>query len=212
MATQQTTIAGRVLVAPSVILLFAWMLAPLARTLYFSTAALQPARSDNVAFIGFQNYAISSPIPISSARSATRWSWSPRCCVISVVGGLLVALLIDQPMFGQGVVAADGHRAVLRHADGERARLEEPVDEPEIRALRLGRQVARPAGAGVVHQLADAFGDPHRLLGMAAVRGAHPAHRAAVARRGAEGGRRSSTAPARSPISSTSSCRISRAR
>src|SRR5438309_6485631 len=36
MATQQTMAAGRLLVAPSVILLFAWMLGPLARTLYFA--------------------------------------------------------------------------------------------------------------------------------------------------------------------------------
>ena len=36
MATQQTTTAGRIFIAPSVILLFAWMIAPLARTLYFS--------------------------------------------------------------------------------------------------------------------------------------------------------------------------------
>ena len=45
MATQQTTTAGRALVAPSVILLFVWMIVPLVMTLYFSTLALQPARS-----------------------------------------------------------------------------------------------------------------------------------------------------------------------
>ena len=37
MATQQTTTAGRILVAPSVILLFAWMIVPLVMTLYFSS-------------------------------------------------------------------------------------------------------------------------------------------------------------------------------
>ena len=37
MATQQTNVAGRILVAPSVILLFLWMIVPLAMTVYFST-------------------------------------------------------------------------------------------------------------------------------------------------------------------------------
>ena len=43
MATQQTTTAGRVLVAPSVILLFVWMIVPLAMTLSFSTLRQVPA-------------------------------------------------------------------------------------------------------------------------------------------------------------------------
>ena len=57
MATQQTTTAGRILVAPSVILLFAWMIFPLVRTLYFSvrfttTCSTQPTS----VLSGLQNY------------------------------------------------------------------------------------------------------------------------------------------------------------
>ena len=37
MATQQTATAGRLLVAPSVILLFLWMIVPLVMTIYFSS-------------------------------------------------------------------------------------------------------------------------------------------------------------------------------
>ena len=44
MATQQTSAAGRLLVAPSVILLFLWMIVPLAMTLYFSTLRYLLAR------------------------------------------------------------------------------------------------------------------------------------------------------------------------
>ena len=70
MATQQTTIAGRLLVAPSVILLFLWMIVPLAMTLYFSTPALQPARPrKHETSSACRTICISSPIPTSLARS-----------------------------------------------------------------------------------------------------------------------------------------------
>ena len=40
--------------------------------------------------------------------------------------------------------AADGDRALLRHADGDRAHLEEPADASGVGLLRLDREVARP--------------------------------------------------------------------
>ena len=52
MATQQTTTAGRILVAPSVILLFAWMIVPLVMTLYFSTLRYSLLDPDNISFVG----------------------------------------------------------------------------------------------------------------------------------------------------------------
>ncbi|HLX97432.1 MAG TPA: sugar ABC transporter permease, partial [Roseiarcus sp.] len=56
MATQQTTTAGRILVAPSVILLFIWMIVPLVMTLYFSTLHYSLLDPDNVSFVGLANY------------------------------------------------------------------------------------------------------------------------------------------------------------
>ena len=56
MATQQTTTAGRALVAPSVILLFIWMIVPLVMTLYFSTLRYSLLDPDNISFVGLQNY------------------------------------------------------------------------------------------------------------------------------------------------------------
>ena len=46
MATQQTTTAGRLLVAPSIILLFLWMIVPLVMTLYFSTSNIEAAYNE----------------------------------------------------------------------------------------------------------------------------------------------------------------------
>jgi polyol transport system permease protein len=104
MATQQTTTAGRVLVAPSVILLFLWMIVPLVMTLYFSALHYNLLDPDNVSFIGLQNYRdfLSDPSFLSAlVNTLILVGW---VLVISVGGGILVALLMDQPIFGQNFV------------------------------------------------------------------------------------------------------------
>jgi sorbitol/mannitol transport system permease protein len=104
MATQQTTTAGRLLVAPSVILLFAWMIVPLVMTLYFSTLRYSLLDPDTTGFIGLQNYAyfLSDPNFLTAlVNTLVLVGW---VLVVSVGGGILVALLLDQPIFGQGIV------------------------------------------------------------------------------------------------------------
>ncbi len=104
MATQQTTTAGRILVAPSVILLFAWMLAPLAQTLYFSLLHYSLLDPTSVRFVGFQNYAHFLSDPNFAGALGNTLILVASVLVISVVGGLLVALLMDQQVFGQNVL------------------------------------------------------------------------------------------------------------
>ena len=104
MATRQTTTAGRILVAPSVILLFAWMLAPLARTLYFSLLHYSLLDPTNIRFVGFQNYGYFLSDPNFLGALGNTLILVASVLVISVVGGLLVALLMDQQVFGQGVL------------------------------------------------------------------------------------------------------------
>jgi len=100
MATQQTSAAARVLVAPSVILLFLWMIVPLAMTLYFSSLRYSLLDAENSGFVGLQNYAafLSDPDFVSALLNTLILVAS--VLVISVVGGILVALLMDQPVFG----------------------------------------------------------------------------------------------------------------
>jgi len=104
MATQQTKVAGRLLVAPSVILLFLWMIVPLVMTLYFSTLRYNLLDADNVSFVGLQNYTyfLSDPSFLGAlVNTLVLVVWS---LVISVAGGILVAILMDQPIFGQNWV------------------------------------------------------------------------------------------------------------
>jgi sorbitol/mannitol transport system permease protein len=103
-ATQQTTTAGRMLVAPSVILLFAWMIAPLARTLYFSLLRYSLLDPTNTQFVGLQNYTYFLSDPNFLAALGNTLILVGSVLVITVIGGILVALLMDQPIFGQGVL------------------------------------------------------------------------------------------------------------
>ena len=104
MATQQTTTAGRVLMAPSVILLFIWMIVPLVMTLYFSALHYTLLDPDKTRFAGFANYAffLSDPNFLTALYNTLVLVIS--VLVISICGGLLVALLMDQPVFGQNVL------------------------------------------------------------------------------------------------------------
>jgi len=104
MATQRTTLAGRALVAPSVLLLFLWMVVPLAMTIYFSTLRYSLLDPDSVAFIGVQNYADFLHDPSFLGALFNTLVLVASVLLISVVGGLFVALLVDQPIFGQGIV------------------------------------------------------------------------------------------------------------
>jgi sorbitol/mannitol transport system permease protein len=104
MATQQTTTAGRLLVAPSVILLFVWMIVPLVMTLYFSTLRYSLLDPDNVSFVGLENYFAFVSDPNFVAALINTLVLVVSVLVISVCGGILVALLMDQPVFGLNVL------------------------------------------------------------------------------------------------------------
>jgi sorbitol/mannitol transport system permease protein len=104
MATQQTATAGRALVSPSVILLFIWMIVPLAMTLYFSTLRYSLLDSDNSGFVGLQNYASFLTDPDFLTALFNTLILVVSVLVISVGGGMLVALLMDQPVFGLNIL------------------------------------------------------------------------------------------------------------
>jgi sorbitol/mannitol transport system permease protein len=104
MATQQTATAGRALVSPSVILLFIWMIVPLVMTLYFSTLRYSLLDPENSAFVGLQNYTsfLSDPDFLTALLNTLILVIS--VLIISVGGGMLVALLMDQPVFGLNIL------------------------------------------------------------------------------------------------------------
>ena len=104
MATQQTRSLARFMMAPSVVLLFVWMIVPLVITLWFSFQQYNPLNPVRDGFVGFSNYALfySNPAFLQSILNTLVLVGS--VLLITVIGGILLALLIDQPMWGQGIV------------------------------------------------------------------------------------------------------------
>ncbi len=94
--------------APAVILLLGWMLVPLTATLYFSFKKYLPLRGDSLEngleWVGFQNYTrfVGSSSFWPSVQTTLIIVGS--VLVITVILGVLLALLLDQPMWGQGIV------------------------------------------------------------------------------------------------------------
>jgi len=104
MATQQSRSAARMMMAPAVVLLLGWMLVPLIMTLYFSFKQYLPLRGGDLGWVGFDNY-------VRFVTSSAFWPAVQATLlivggvlVITVVFGILLALLLDQPMWGQGIV------------------------------------------------------------------------------------------------------------
>ena len=104
MATRQTQGIARLMRLPSIILLLIWMLVPLALTLYFSFRyynLLNPAAGG---WAGFENYQyfLTDPAFWQSIRNTLYIVLG--VLAITVVFGIAIAILIDQPIFGQGPV------------------------------------------------------------------------------------------------------------
>ena len=104
MATRQTASIARLMRLPAIAVLFIWMIVPLAMTVYFSFRyynLLNPAAGG---WAGFENYQYFLTDPAFWQAIRNTLAIVLGVLAISVVGGIGVALLIDQPIFGQGVV------------------------------------------------------------------------------------------------------------
>jgi polyol transport system permease protein len=104
MATQQTRSLARFMLAPSVVLLFVWMIVPLVITFWFSFQQYNPLNPIRDGFVWFSNYSLfySNPAFLQSILNTLVLVGS--VLLITVIGGIMLALLIDQPMWGQGIV------------------------------------------------------------------------------------------------------------
>ncbi|MBB4266597.1 ABC transporter permease subunit [Roseospira visakhapatnamensis] len=104
MATLHTQSTARLMMSPSVILLLAWMLIPLSMTLYFSFLRYNLLMPGMEEWTGFFNYQYFVTDPAFTAALVNTLVLVASVLVISVGGGLLMALLLDQPFFGRGIV------------------------------------------------------------------------------------------------------------
>jgi len=104
MATQQTRTLARFMLAPSVLLLLVWMIVPLVFTLWFSFQQYNPLNPIRDGFVGFSNYALFYSNPAFLQSIVNTLVLVVSVLAITIVFGILLALLLDQPMWGQGIV------------------------------------------------------------------------------------------------------------
>jgi sorbitol/mannitol transport system permease protein len=104
MATLHTRAQARLMMAPSVILLFAWMVIPLAMTLYFSFQRYNLLMPGTEEWIGLFNYIYFLQDPAFTDAIVNTLLLVGGSLLISVGGGMLLALLLDQPFYGRSIV------------------------------------------------------------------------------------------------------------
>jgi sorbitol/mannitol transport system permease protein len=104
MATQHSRAAARLMISPAVLLLLGWMLIPLSLTLYFSFLRYNLLMPGQEAWTGWTNYYFFVTDPSFYDAILHTLILVGGVLLITVVGGIALALLLDQPMWGQGVV------------------------------------------------------------------------------------------------------------
>ncbi|MGE5767250.1 MAG: carbohydrate ABC transporter permease [Bacteroidota bacterium] len=104
MATLQTQTTARFMMAPAVLLLLAWMIVPLGMTVYFSFLRYNLLMPGMEAFTGFGNYEFFLTDPAFFEALGNTLLLVGGVLLATVVGGTFLALLLDQPFWGQGIV------------------------------------------------------------------------------------------------------------
>jgi len=104
MSTKASRSAARLMITPAVLLLLGWMLIPLCMTVYFSFLRFNLLQPGATPFVGWENYYWFFTDPSFSAAMFNTLILVGGVLAITTLGGLMFALLLDRPMFGQGLI------------------------------------------------------------------------------------------------------------
>lgn len=94
----------RVLLAPAVVTLLLWMIVPLVMTLYFSVVRYNLMQPGESGFIGLANFEFFVTDPDFGAAVANTLLLLGSVIAITVVFGIGLALLVNEPFPGRGLV------------------------------------------------------------------------------------------------------------
>ncbi len=94
---------ARLLQAPSIILLFLWMIVPLSMTIYFSTIRYNLLYPERTGFIGLSNYEFFLTDPGFLPALWNTIVLVGSVLVITVILGLALAVLVNKPFPGRGI-------------------------------------------------------------------------------------------------------------
>ncbi len=104
MATMHSRTAARFMISPAVLMLLGWMIIPLSMTLYFSFLRYNLLMPGMEEWTGWTNYEFFLTDPAFFAAMSNTLLLVGGVLLITVIGGIALALLIDQPIWGQGIV------------------------------------------------------------------------------------------------------------
>lgn len=94
----------RLLLAPAVTTLFLWMIVPLGMSIYFSLIRFNLLQPDQRGFAGLENFEYFVTDPSFSVAVLNTLLLLGSVILITVLLGTLIALLIDEPFPGRGIV------------------------------------------------------------------------------------------------------------
>lgn len=94
----------RILLAPAVLTLFLWMIVPLVMSIYFSVIRYNLLQPDQTGFIGLENFEYFLTDPSFSTAVSNTLLLLGTVIVLTVVVGILLALLVDAPFPGRNIV------------------------------------------------------------------------------------------------------------
>jgi sorbitol/mannitol transport system permease protein len=94
----------RLMLAPAVVTLFLWMIVPLVMTIYFSLIRYNLMQPDQTGFAGLSNFEFFITDPSFSTAVMNTLLLLGSVIIITVIGGVALALLIDEPFPGRGIV------------------------------------------------------------------------------------------------------------
>jgi sorbitol/mannitol transport system permease protein len=94
----------RLLMAPAVSTLFLWMIVPLVMTIYFSLIQFNFLQPELSGFTGLENYEYFLTDPSFGAAVMNTLLLLGSVIAITVVFGVLIALLVNEPLAGRGLV------------------------------------------------------------------------------------------------------------
>lgn len=102
--TTMNRLLPRALMAPAVITLFLWMIVPLAMTLYFSVVHYNLMQPGDKTFVGIANFAYFFTDPDFGPSVLNTLMLLGSVIAITVVLGVGLALLVNDPFPGRGIV------------------------------------------------------------------------------------------------------------
>jgi sorbitol/mannitol transport system permease protein len=104
MSAPSSPLLPRILLAPAVTTLLLWMIVPLVMTIYFSLIRYNLMQPEISGFAGLDNFEFFITEPSFATAVVNTLLLLGWVIIITVVGGVALALLINEPFPGRGIV------------------------------------------------------------------------------------------------------------